>query len=75
MMTRSTPLPLSPSHGAALAHVAELRAAAEHHRLVRATRGRRVAAWPRAAAALRDRLATPLSAGRTTSARQTCPSC
>jgi len=74
-MTRSTPLPLSPTHGAALAHVAELRAAAEHHRLVRAAGGPRVAAWPRAAAALRDRLATALPAGRATGSRQTCPSC
>lgn len=74
-MTRSTTsLPLTPSHAAALAHVAELRAAAEHHALVRAARGRRrVQAWPpRVAAALRDSLAAALPVGRT---RQPCPSC
>lgn len=77
-MTRSTTtLPLTPSHAAALAHVAELRAAAEHHTLVRAARRRRrVPAWPpRVAAALRDGLAAALPVGRTTRTRQTCPSC
>jgi hypothetical protein len=78
-MTRSTAptLPLSPTHAAGLAHVAELRAAAERHTLVRAARPRRRATtWPpRVAAALRDSLTAALPSGRETGTRQTCATC
>lgn len=52
--------PLSPTHAAALVRVAELRADAERHRLVRAVqRRRRVPAWPVAVAtALRESLSS-----------------
>lgn len=40
-MSRSEALPLSPTHGAALAHIADLRAEAERRQLVQAVSRRR----------------------------------
>jgi hypothetical protein len=57
-MTDTITQPLSATHGAALARIAELRAQAEHDELVHeVVRTRRGPAWPAAhVAALRDSL-------------------
>ena len=78
-MTRSTALPLSLTDAAAAAHLADLRADAERHRVVRAARRRRGPAWPASVvAALRESISAGLPGSRLPrgSRRATpCPTC
>lgn len=79
-MTRTPALPLSLTHAAVSAHLAELRAEAERERLAHAVpRHRRTPAWPTAvAAALRDSVASALTSRRQlngTGRRASCATC
>lgn len=79
--TRDQLYPTHPTHSMSLAmaqaRIADLRAAAEQSRQVRAARGpRRALSWPvGVAAALRDSLAGALPASGSTPRRQTCTTC
>ncbi|MGZ4502035.1 MAG: hypothetical protein ACXVXD_16520 [Nocardioidaceae bacterium] len=76
-MTRTPALPLSLTHAAALAHIADLRAEAEREHLTRgATPTRHLRSWLAApTAALRDRVAGALPGGRALGHRAPCPTC
>lgn len=77
-MHRSTSsLPLSPTHAAALAHIANLRAEAEREQLARqVVRTQRRPAWPAAvAAALRASLAGALPGTRPERRGAACVTC
>ena len=75
-MNRTTALSPSPTYQAALEHLAELRAEAEHGRLVRAAAPpRRRPAWPaNVVAALRDSLAVR-PGGAAPGRGEPCPTC
>lgn len=79
-MTRTPALPLSLTHAAVSAHLAELRAEADRERLAHAVpRRRRSPAWPTAvAAALRGSVSSALPSRRKlegTGRRASCATC
>jgi hypothetical protein len=72
----STSMPLSPAHGAAMAHISELRAEAERRRRAGAVRPRRRHSWPvNVGSALRDSVAAALPPRPRRDRPAACPTC